>query len=497
MIEFSPRAMMELAIDEMKKSIAEARGDGKVSPRVGAVLVNVADQTPRYQRIMAAYRGELREGDHAEYTLIERKYPNRLLEDCILFATLEPCAPGARKHPKLGCAERIVLARIKQVWIGIEDPDPTVDRKGIKFLQDQGVKVHMFDRDLQEIIREENEEFLAQALARADDEREQKPIKLSFLEADRPALNWQDLSEPALDLYRERLGIEASIKSDEFKRLLERQGLISADESGYKPTGYGNILFAKNPRESIVQAAVLATIHYSNGTEESEDFDGPQALVPELAIHWLRGKLPNVMDRSDAVRTSTRDVLFTLLREGIVNAIVHRDYEIEQAKCQLIVYPSRIEIHSPGRPVPPITLEQLKSFSAPMLSRNPVLHFVFGKLRLAEERGLGLKSLRTKAQEEGLPLPKYSWNDPYLVLTIFLAEDGATESVASDVLKQLSYKERLGLKWLSTVGNCTSSDYIDSQGVAERTARRHLSRFVELGLATKTGAGPATEYHVK
>lgn len=29
----------------------------------------------------------------------------------------------------MGCAERIVNARIKEVWIGIEDPDPTVDRK--------------------------------------------------------------------------------------------------------------------------------------------------------------------------------------------------------------------------------------------------------------------------------------------------------------------------------------------------------------------------------
>ena len=60
----------------------------------------------------------------------------------------EPCAPGARKHPKLGCAERIVNARIKKVWIGIEDPDPTVDRKGIKYLLDNGVEVEMFDADL-------------------------------------------------------------------------------------------------------------------------------------------------------------------------------------------------------------------------------------------------------------------------------------------------------------------------------------------------------------
>jgi len=62
------------------------------------------------------------------------------LDGSILFATLEPCAPGARKHPKMACAERIVAARIAEVWVGIEDPDPKVDRQGIKYLQDRGVK---------------------------------------------------------------------------------------------------------------------------------------------------------------------------------------------------------------------------------------------------------------------------------------------------------------------------------------------------------------------
>jgi ATP-dependent DNA helicase RecG len=127
---------------------------------VGAVLLK-SDGT-----VETAHRGELREGDHAEFTLLERKNRATKLDGSILFATLEPCAPGARNHPKLSCAERIVNARIKEVWVGITDPDPMVDRKGIKFLQDHGVIVHMFDQDLQEEIQELNKEFIAQALER-------------------------------------------------------------------------------------------------------------------------------------------------------------------------------------------------------------------------------------------------------------------------------------------------------------------------------------------
>ena len=125
--KFDPRKMMEKAIDVMKLSINEPRADKKASPLVGAVLVK-QDGT-----IDTAYRGEIRHGDHAEYTLLERKHPRERLDGSVLFATLEPCAPGARKHPKLGCAERIVNARIAEVWVGIEDPDPAVDGHGIRY----------------------------------------------------------------------------------------------------------------------------------------------------------------------------------------------------------------------------------------------------------------------------------------------------------------------------------------------------------------------------
>lgn len=489
---------MELSIEEMKKSIAEPRPDHKVSPKVGAVLVNVADKAPGYDRIMKAHRGELRNGDHAEFTLLERKHRDRLLSDCYLFATLEPCAPGARKQPKLGCAERIVLARIKKVWIGIEDPDPTVDRKGIKYLQDNGIEVEMFDRDLQDIVRAENQQFLDQALERADEARgEPERIVLSTLESPKATVDWSSLSQDALRTYQERAQISEPIDSDTFVQRLERQGLL-VDQGGVRhATGFGNILFGVLPRESTPQAAVLATIHYANGQEEGEDFDGPQALVPEKAMDWLENKLPNVMDRSGAVRKVNQKVISTLVREGLVNAIVHRDYELDQAKIQLVVRPSHIEILSPGKPVSPITLEQMQSFDAPMLSRNPVMHFVFAKMKLAEERGLGLKSLREQALASGLPKPKYDWRDPYLALTIFLTPESAVSALSPEVLEALSETERRGWQWLASVGSTVTNDYAEHLEVTSRTARRHLNRFVELEMARKTGSGNSTKYEVE
>ena len=497
MRDFNPRKMMEKAVQVMSDSIPEPRDDGKASPKVGAVLVDLSDELRRHDPIMTAYRGELRHGDHAEYTLLERKNRDRKLDNCILFATLEPCAPDARKPPKISCAERIVLARIKRVWVGIEDPDPTVDRKGIKYLQDHDVDVQMFDRDLQEIIRQENQAFIEQALERAvAAKKKPKEAVLWQLESVPAHAQIEELSTPALAEYRERAKITEAVDTVEFRRRLMRQNLLKSDGKRFVPTGFGNLLFGKEPRTAMPQAGLLATIHYPDGTEETRDFEGPHVFVPQELLRWLTDKLPNAIDRSHAIREKTSKVFFELIREGVVNALVHRDYGIEGAKCQLIVSPDKIEIRSPGQPVLPITLEQMQRFDAPMLSRNPILHYVFAKMELAEERGLGLKSMREKAIAAGLPLPRYAWDDPYLVLSLFPSPSASRTALPKDTLNKLGKKELAGWQWLSTKGRTKTADYAKAKAVDARTARRHLNRFVELGLVRTIGAGPATEYEV-
>ncbi|MBE3064675.1 MAG: hypothetical protein IMZ69_06620, partial [Spirochaetes bacterium] len=219
-----------------------------------------------------------------EYTLLERKNRSKKLDGCRLFTTLEPCAPGSRRHPKLSCAERIVLARIKEVWVGVADPDPTVDRKGIKFLQDAGVRVNLFERDLQEVIRAENKDFFAHALDRAaaaEEEKKPKVVALSKLEGVQDSADIGDLSAEALREYRSVAGIKEELRSASFKRRLLQQGLLKRDDGRLKPTGFGLLLFGKEPRTVMPQTGLLATIHYPDGREEPKNFDGPLVLVPE------------------------------------------------------------------------------------------------------------------------------------------------------------------------------------------------------------------------
>ncbi|HEY9285136.1 MAG TPA: ATP-binding protein [Pyrinomonadaceae bacterium] len=483
---------MEQAVEVMRESVDEPRQDGQACPKVGAVLL-MPDGS-----VQKACRGELRDGDHAEFTLMERKNRSQRLDGSVLFTTLEPCAPDARRPPKLGCAERIVLARIKEVWVGIEDPDPKVDRKGIKYLQDAGVEVHMFDRDLQEIIREVNERFLGQALERAALSEDKKPKEVVLSTLEQPAAEGAagDFSRQALTSYRSAAKIKERVGSQAFDRRLAQQGLLRRSGDDFVPTGFGLLLFGNEPRTAMPQAGLLGTIHYADGTEELKDFDGPQVLVPEQALEWLRSKLPNPVERSEARRSETNRTLFTLAREGLVNALVHRDYDVQGAKCQLVVTQDKIVLKSPGAPVEPITLEQMQSFNAPMLSRNPVMHHVFAQMDLAEERGLGLKSMRERAVGAGLPLPTYTWEEPYLVLTLYRSASGAARGMAPGVLEKLNKDERRGLEFLATRPSVTRKEYAEAMEFDDRKAQRHLKRFVELGLLRRVGTGPATTYEL-
>ncbi|HMS16145.1 MAG TPA: ATP-binding protein [Planctomycetota bacterium] len=257
------------------------------------------------------------------------------------------------------------------------------------------------------------------------------------------------------------------------------------------------LLSGKSPRDVMPQAGLLGTIHWPDGTEDVRDFDGPMVAVPGQAIQWLKDKLPNPINRSEAQRREANEKFFELVREGIVNALVHRNYEIAGAKCQLVVTPDTITIKSPGEPVPPITLKQLQDFNAPMLSRSPVLHYVFAKMELAEERGLGLKSMKARAMDVGLPIPTYAWENPYLVLTLYRSADAAVKVLPRKVREGLNDDERKGWEFLTTKSSVTRKQYAEHLGFDDRKAQRHLKRFVELGLLKKVGASSSTEYEVR
>lgn len=159
-------------------------------------------------------------------------------------------------------------------------------------------------------------------------------------------------------------------------------------------------------------------------------------------------------------RKESVDLPFEMIREAVVNALVHRDYDMDGQKCQLVLNADTIVVKSPGGPPAPITLEDLNDFSAPMKSRNPQLHYVFARMGMAEEQGFGLpNTLKQDAERLGLPLPVFSMEGDYLVLTMYRHEKAATITLPKKTQDRLSPAELEGWEWLAKRDTVRMAEY--------------------------------------
>jgi pyrimidine deaminase RibD-like protein len=126
-------AFMKYAIKQARQCKAE---DDRPRPLVGAVAVRDGDI------LDSCYRGELAPGEHAEFSLLERKLKEVRLAGTTIFTTLEPCT--TRNHPKLPCVDRLIERKIKKVVIGQLDPNPSISGKGVLRLRQATLKSKCF-----------------------------------------------------------------------------------------------------------------------------------------------------------------------------------------------------------------------------------------------------------------------------------------------------------------------------------------------------------------
>ncbi|MCP2519209.1 bifunctional diaminohydroxyphosphoribosylaminopyrimidine deaminase/5-amino-6-(5-phosphoribosylamino)uracil reductase RibD [SCandidatus Aminicenantes bacterium Aminicenantia_JdfR_composite] len=107
------------------------KGKGWTSPNpcVGAVIVKDG-------KIVGYGFHESAGKPHAEAVAIERAGPRA--SDSTLYLNLEPCVHWGRTPP---CVEKIIESKIKRVVISTFDPNPLVYKKGVKKLEEKGIKV--------------------------------------------------------------------------------------------------------------------------------------------------------------------------------------------------------------------------------------------------------------------------------------------------------------------------------------------------------------------
>jgi ATP-dependent DNA helicase RecG len=477
-----PRFYMKIAVEVMKKSRPEG-GSHDPSPFVGAVLVFPDGSYD------TAYRGELREGDHAEYTVLDKKNRHRDTSGCWLFATLEPCAKGSRNSPKISCAERIMNARISDLWFGIEDKNPKVDHEGISYLIDHKVIVHQFYPEFHEEIEKINKEFMTWAKMKNDEAKEKRSIPVNSLNTKIPEANMASLSEIALEKFITSTKRNFKVDSEEFLHELREMELLEFDETTgkYHPTGNAVLLFGKNPRNVFQQAAVKAKADLGNGEVDSESFNDPLVLIPEKIEEWLKKVIPLRSDDSGFKSRKATVFPIKVIREAVVNAIVHRNYDIDGAKVQIEVNTDRIIIKSPGEPLLPITIQALNNFTATSYSRNKKIAFIFNEMDYMEESGFGMDTFRSMNRKYKLPQPVFTYDGINTIITFSRSIEILRKTISNYKINELSDTQIEGLEWIKTKREVSTREYSAHFNIGYKTAQRHLSKMRESGLIGDNG----------
>jgi predicted HTH transcriptional regulator len=94
------------------------------------------------------------------------------------------------------------------------------------------------------------------------------------------------------------------------------------------------------------------------------------------------------------------------LQEALINAIVHRDYELPEP-IRITIFSNRIEIRSPGSLHWGIDKEKFLTGKSGPRWRNQSFAYLFNKLQLAQAEGQGIPTIIRTMKEEGCPQPVF------------------------------------------------------------------------------------------
>lgn len=94
------------------------------------------------------------------------------------------------------------------------------------------------------------------------------------------------------------------------------------------------------------------------------------------------------------------------IREGFVNALAHRNYDLTGSCITFYIYDNRIEIISPGSLPYPMTLEDLGVEENPK-HRNETICKIFAKTKYMEHVGTGIKRMMDEMEGAGLKEPEF------------------------------------------------------------------------------------------
>ena len=319
----------------------------------------------------------------------------------------------------------------------------------------------------------------------------------------------QDLSPDAIADYRQSRA-EANPDAEELRwsdaDLLLSLGCTRANATGaLQPTVAGVILFGTP--QALRRCFPMTRVDYIRvpGREWVPDperrFDSIELRDPLFRL--IRRALAAVLDdlpksfglaEGEAQRQDTPAIPLRVIREAIVNALMHRSYR-SHCPVQIIRYANRLEIRNPG-----FSLKSPEHLGEPgSTPRNPKIAAALHETRFAETKGSGIRVMREAMDEAGLSPPLFESDRAadlfvarYLFHHFLGPEDITWLAQFRDA--HLSDDEARALVFVREAGAIDNAAYRELAKVDTLAASGALRRLRDTGLLSQKGRGSATYY---
>lgn len=285
------------------------------------------------------------------------------------------------------------------------------------------------------------------------------------------------------------------------EELLVRRGCLTDVEGELRPTHAGLLLFGREPQRWIRSSAVLVARY--GGVDMADGF-----VKEEIA-----GTLPEQIRRAEAfvvsnIRRGVRLLGFerveeteypvAVMREAIVNAVAHRDYQIGGDEIRVLLFSDRMEVYSPGRLPGHVTIQNLVD---ERFSRNGIVVQVLSDLGFIERLGYGVDRMVRLMAQAGLPKPRFEETAAGFRVTL-VGHGAALISDAADARRWrhlgLNRRQEAALAYLAEKERITNREYLElCPDVSSETIRRDLADLVQRNLLLKIGDKRATYYIFK
>ena len=316
-----------------------------------------------------------------------------------------------------------------------------------------------------------------------------------------------DIDSDAIENYRSlraKVNPHAEELSWTDEELLRALSAIQKANGEWKPTLAGLLLFGT--KQALRRELPMVRVDYIriSGNEWVSDPDqrfhktidmrGPILSLVDRVLAAIMDDLPKGFELLEGeVQAKTKTLPARVLREAIVNALMHRSYR-EHSPTQVIRYNNRIEIRNAGFS---LKNEDLLGEAGSQL-RNPKLAAVFHETNTAETKGSGIRTMRRLMQENGFSAPTFesSRGDNFFVSRLLLhhfLSEGDMRWLGT-IPHELNEQQKVALIFLREQGAINNQSERQLTGSDMLTASSDLRKLRDLGLIVLKGKGSASYY---